>query len=170
MANRGQDARGEMCARADALSRRAARTRPAAIAEAERLYRASFRGGYATAGYNLACLYRVLGRHREAVRWYRRAHAAGDPSALLQIGLAELYGVGTTRDPVAAFAKLRRMARSRTVYAPAAHGENVEAMLILASALQDGWLLPHDYHASQRWLRRASAWGSPTARAILTGR
>jgi TPR repeat protein len=137
------------------------------VARAERLYRRSFRNGYSTAAYNLASTYRNRGRYRQAVRWYQRAHDAGDPSALLQLALAQLYGVGTRRDPRAARAKLRRVARTRTRYWPAAVGENVRAMLVVAQALLDGWLLPSDYKHGQRWLLRAAAWDSATAKAML---
>jgi TPR repeat protein len=141
--------------------------RPADIVRAEALYRSSFRKGYTTAAYNLACEYKHRGRYREAYRWYQRAHDAGDPSAELQLGLAELYGVGTRRDPVRALSKLRRMARSRIKYWPASTGENVEAMLAIGQAFMEGWLLPRDYDEGQRWLQRAAERGSVTAKAML---
>jgi TPR repeat protein len=144
------------------------KARASDIARAERLYRMSFRKGYTTAAYNLAVTYRRLGRYRDAFRWFQRAHEAGDPSALLQLGLAELYGVGTKRDPVAALSKLRRMARSRIKYWPASTGENVDAMLAIARAFLDGWLLPRDHDEGLRWLQRAAEWGSLTAKAMLT--
>src|SRR4051812_47078227 len=106
-------------------------------------------------------------RHRDAVRWYRRAHAAGDPSALLQLGCAELYGLGTRRDPVAAMKKLRTAAASRTKYWPSSTGENVEAMIVIAQTLLDGWLLPRNYNEGIRWLRRAAKWDSAIAKAML---
>lgn len=140
------------------------------LARAERLYRRSFRGGYTTAAYNLAVTYKRLGRYREAFRWFERAHDAGDPSALLQLGLAELYGVGTKRDPAGALSKLRRMARSRIKYWPASTGENVDAMLAIGQAFMEGWLLPRDYDEGQRWLQRAAEWGSATAKAMLAER
>ena len=141
--------------------------RASTVRRAEALYRRAFRDGYTTAGYNLATMYRNLGRHREAVRWYQRAHDAGDPSALLQVALAELYGVGIRHNPTAALAKLRRMASTRTKYWPASCGENVEAMLTIARTYLDGWLVPVAYNEGQRWLRRAAAWNSLTAKAML---
>lgn len=113
--------------------------------------------------YDLAATYKHRARYREAVRWFRRAHDAGDPSALLQLARAELYGQGTKRDPVAALAKLRRVARSRTKYGPASTGENIEAMIETARVLLDGWLVPKDFVGDRRWLRQAAA----TAKAML---
>jgi TPR repeat protein len=157
-----------MCSLAGLLSRDGATA--SEIARAEQLYRRSFAKGCTTAAYNLASTYKRLGRYREAFRWYQRAHDAGDPSALLQLGLAELYGVGTKRDPVKALSKLRRMARSRTKYWPASTGENVEAMLAIAQAFMDGWLLPRDYDEGRKWLHRAADRGSATAKAMLSER
>jgi len=156
---------GGMESLATFLSRPGARASD--ILRAERLYRRSFRAGNTTAAYNLAVTYKRLGRYRDAFRWFQRAHEAGDPSALLQLGLAELYGVGTKQDPVAALAKLRRMARSRVKYWPASTGENVDAMLAIARAFLEGWFLPQDYDEGQQWLRRAAEWGSETAKAML---
>jgi TPR repeat protein len=140
------------------------------IKRAEALYRESFRKGNSIAAYNLAATYQRLQRHRGAFGWYQRAHDAGDPSAPLQLALAELYGVGTKRNGNAAMAKLRRMASSRTKYWPASCGENVEAMLVIAQALMDGWLVPRDYEEGHRWLRRAAEWDSLTAKAMLEER
>lgn len=134
---------------------------------AEALYRRAFQRGYSTAAYNLAVAYKKRQRYRDAYRWFERAHAEGDPSALLQLARAELYGVGTKRDPVGALAKLRRMANSTTKYWPASDGENVEAMLIIADALMEGWLLPRNFNAGLRWLRRAAKCGNRTAIALL---
>ncbi len=142
---------------------RDARTFERAVA----LYKRAFHAGESTAAYNLAVAYKKRQRYREAFRWFQRAHEAGDPSALLQLARAELYGIGIKRDPSAALTKLRRMANSRTTYWPASGGENVEAMLIIADALMEGWLLPRDFNEGVRWLRRAASWGNATAIALL---
>jgi TPR repeat protein len=146
------------------LSRRGASA--SEITRAEALYRRAFRMGYETAAFNLATTYKQLGRYRDAVRWYRRAHEAGDPSALLQLARAELYGVGTKRDPKAAIAKLRRVAAAQTKWWPPATGENVQAMIEIARVLLDGWLVPRNFDEAQRWLRRAAKWNSATANAM----
>lgn len=163
------DAAG-MCSLAGHLTHAGARARASDIVRAEALYRASFRKGYSTAAYNLACTYQNLGRHRDAVRWYQRAHDAGDPSALFQLALAELYGLGTKRKPKIALAKLRRVASLRTKYWPASTGENVRAMIVIAQAFMEGWLVTRDYNEGQRWLRRAADWNSLTAKAMLEER
>jgi len=62
------------------------------------LYRRAFRLGEATAAYNLAFTYKLRGRYRDAVEWFRSAHAASDPSAILDLALAELDGQGTRRN------------------------------------------------------------------------
>jgi uncharacterized protein len=77
-----------------------------ALAEAERLYRRAFRLGYDTAAENLAATYQNFGRYHDAVRWYRRAEAAGSPTAPLELARAELYGTGTRRDARRAFVRL----------------------------------------------------------------
>jgi TPR repeat protein len=136
---------------------------------AEALYQRAFHAGESTAAYNLAVTYRRVRRYRDAFRWFQRAHEAGDPSALLQLARAQLYGIGTKRDPSGALAKLRRMANSRTKYWPASTGENVDAMLIIADALMEGWLLPRDFNEGVRWLRRAASWGNATAISLLAG-
>ena len=51
---------------------------PSDLARGEKLYKRAFRIGNTTAGINLAVTYQNLGRYRDAVRWFRRASAAGD--------------------------------------------------------------------------------------------
>jgi len=154
-----------MLSLASYLSRPGART--SELARADALYRRAFRLGCETAAFNLATTYKQRGRYRDAVRWYRRAHEAGDPSALLQLARAELYGPGTKRDPKAALAKLRRMAAGTTKWWPPSTGENVEAMIEIARVLKDGWLVPRDFYEALRWLRRAAKWNSATANAMI---
>lgn len=124
-----------------------------ALARAEKLYRQAFRLGDATAAENLAATYQNLGRHRDAVRWYRRAAAAGSPTAPLELARAELYGTGTRRDARAAFVQLRRLARQRL-------GWNdwlrIEAMELMADTLMKGWLVRRDHAQGEAWLRCAA--------------
>ncbi|NVB77619.1 MAG: sel1 repeat family protein [Kofleriaceae bacterium] len=137
------------------------------LKRAAALYRTAYRNGNTTAAYNLAVLHKRHGRHRLAVAWFERAYRAGDPSALLQLGLAELYGVGTPRNGAAGIAKLEAMANSTTKYWPRSTGENVEAMLVLADTLMRGWLVPRDYETAIAWLQRAASWDNATAKTIL---
>ncbi len=132
------------------------------------LYRRAFRIGEATAAYNLAFTYKLRGRYREAVAWWRRAHAAGDPSAILDLALAELHGQGTRRNVRGALAKLRQAANAtETKWFPRSSGENVRAMIHLARVYGEGWLVPRDLAESVRWLRRAAEWDSAIATAML---
>ena len=135
------------------------------------LYRRAFRLGHSYAAYALGLAYKRSGRYRDSVQWFRRAHAAGDDASLLQIARAELYGIGTSRDPAAGLKKLLAVANDTdTTYYPAASGENVEAMIEIALALFGGWVLPRDYEGGRRWLRKAASFGSATAKALLDER
>ena len=136
-------------------------------ARALALYRRAFRRGEATAAYFLADTYKRRGRYREAVAWWRRAHAAGDARAILDLALAELHGVGTRRDGPGALAKLRLAASAPTRWYPRSSGENVRAMIHLARVYGEGWLVPRDGAESARWLRRAAEWDSAIAKAML---
>lgn len=124
-----------------------------ALARAERLYRRAFHLGYDTAAENLAATYQTLGRYRDAVRWYKRAAAAGSPTAPLELARAELYGTGTRRDVRAAFVKLRRLARQRLGWN---NWLRIEAMQIMADALMNGWLARRDFAQGEAWLERAA--------------
>lgn len=134
------------------------------LARGMRYYRSAFRRGHATAAFNLAVTYQSLGRYRDAVQWFRRAHAAGDPSALLEVAKAELFGVGTRRDAAAAFSKLRRVSRGGAL---TPRFERAEAMVIMADALRNGWLVRRDYRQAVRWLRKAAGLDSDAAKGIL---
>jgi TPR repeat protein len=124
-----------------------------ALAQAEKLYRRAFRLGYETAAENLAATYQNLGRYREAVRWYRRAAAAGSPTAPLELARAELYGAGTRRNVRAAFVRLERLARQRLGWN---NWLRVEAMHLMADALMNGWLVRRDYSRGEALLRQAA--------------
>lgn len=124
-----------------------------ALAEAELLYRRAFRLGYNTAAENLAATYMNLGRYNDAVRWYRRAEAAGSPTASLELARAELYGMGTRRDARRAFARLERLARQRLGWN---NWLRVEAMQLMADALMNGWLVRRDFARGEALLRRAA--------------
>lgn len=124
-----------------------------ALAQAEKLYRKAFRLGYDTAAENLAATYRRLGRYRDAVRWYRRADAAGSTTASLEIARAELYGTGTRRNGRRAFVRLERLARQRLGWN---NWLRIEAMQLMADALMNGWLVRRDFARGEEWLRRAA--------------
>lgn len=150
-----------MCGLADILS---GRGKGGDMHRAIRLYRRSFARGYSTAALNLAITYQILGRHAHAVGWFRRALALGDDSAELPLAYAELYGIGTRRDPARAVARLERVARGAIRVADI---ERERALLLLADAHRDGWLLPRDHRAAVRLWREASRIGSAAARGLL---
>jgi len=122
-----------------------------ALAQAEKLYRRAFRLGYDTVAENLAATYQNLGRYRDAVRWYRRAEAAGSPTAPLELARAELYGAGTRRNARAAFVRLERLARQRLGWN---NWLRVEAMHLMADALVNGWLVRRNYARGEALLRK----------------
>lgn len=125
-----------------------------ALGKAEKLYRRAFRLGYLIAAENLAAVYLNLGRHRDAVRWYRRAEAAGASTASLEIARAELYGLGTRRDARSAFTRLQRLARQRLGWN---NWLRIEAMHLMADALMNGWLVRRSFARAEALLRRAAA-------------
>jgi len=140
------------------------RTKPLAL----RLYRKAFRKGYSSAASNLALTYKKEKKFALAVAWYRRAASLGDEAALLDVAIAELYGVGTRRNVLAAFAKLRRIARSRASYIPDKWLQ-IQAMLTMSRALDNGWLVQMDTAEAFRWLKRAASLGSSIASAEMLG-
>jgi TPR repeat protein len=135
-----------------------------ALAEAENLYKLAFKLGDAMGAYNLAATYQNLGKYSEAVRWFKRCLNAGDLGAIIPLAYAELYGVGTRRDVSAAFDKLRRIARGGKHFC---QFDQEEAMLVMADAYKNGWLVQRDFDAAISWLRRAAKLGSATAKGML---
>ncbi len=150
-----------MIAVADSL---ASTGKKGALAEAENLYKLAFKLGDAMAAFNLACTYQNLGKYSEAVRWFQRCLKAGDLGALMPLAYAELYGVGLRKNVSAAFDKLRRIARGGKHFC---QFDQEEAMLTMADALRNGWLVPRDFDAAIVWLRRAAKLGSAAAKGML---
>jgi TPR repeat protein len=124
-----------------------------AFAEGERLYRRAFRLGYDTAAENLAATYQNVGRYHDAVRWYRRAEAAGSPTAPLELARAELYGIGTRRNARRAFVRLERLARQRLGWN---NWLRIEALQLMADALMNGWLVRRDFSRGESLLQQAA--------------
>lgn len=126
--------------------------------------RAARSGGGTAALYNVAVSYLNSGRPRQAVRYFRRAAARGDDSALFELAKAELFGIGTRRRVKSAFEKLRRVVSKS---ANVCQLEREEAMLLMADVYRHGWLLPPDERARTRWLRRAALAGNLAAKGLL---
>jgi TPR repeat protein len=146
---------------------RSAKAGANAFRRATELYRRAFRLGDVAAGFNLGCTYQNVGEYRAAVKWFRRALAAGDLGALQPLARAELYGLGTRRNVGAAIAKLTRIARYRRAPLWLSVSERVEAMLVLADALSSGWPVRRNNPEAVRWWRRAAALGSHAAQGKL---
>jgi TPR repeat protein len=89
-------------------------------------------------------------RHEEAVRWARRAAAAGEPHAMRTLFHAYRHGHGVGQDRVEAVRWLER---------GAAAGESFCA-LFLSQSLREGHVVPADPEASLRWLERAAELGN----------
>ncbi len=54
--------------------------------------------GDCSGAFNLATIYRDMGKAKLAFRWYEKAAAMGDNDAYLQIGLCRLFGFGARQD------------------------------------------------------------------------
>lgn len=155
------DANG-MTALAGILLARGAQTKH--FAKAARLYARAYRIGHAHAAFNLAVAYLNLGRHRRAVSWFQRAAARGDMSAVLQLAHAQIYGLGTRRNAAAATEKLLRLARTPRALT---QFEREHALLLLANAHLDGWLVERNMPRALALLRRAASIGSSAANGLL---
>jgi uncharacterized protein len=86
---------------------------PDDLEEAMDWCRKAVEAGEATAAHTLGCIYRDLGKHREAYRWYERSHSLGDLESLLEIGLSLLFGIGVRKDESAAFDAFRMLSRRK---------------------------------------------------------
>lgn len=62
-----------------------------------------------SAAFNLATVFRDLGKPRRALAWYRRAESMGDGDASLQVGLSLLFGLGVRQDVDGARAAFERV-------------------------------------------------------------
>jgi TPR repeat protein len=128
-----------------------------------RWYRAAWRAGATTAASNLATVLRDRSDLAGAFRWWRRAAAVGDGDALVDVGYAQQYGLGTRRNP--------RLARAS--FESAIHSSQItefgreEAMYHLAVLLLDEGSASARRRA-RSLLRRASAGGDfPEAAGLL---
>lgn len=54
--------------------------------------------GDSSAAFNLATIYRDMGKPKLAFRWYQRAGSMGETDAFLQIGLCHFFGFGAKQD------------------------------------------------------------------------
>ena len=78
--------------------------------------RKAFRGGDTFgAANNIAITYRENGNLRQAVRWFKKAAAAGDDSVLIQLGIHHYWGKGVRKDHVKAALYFRKAARGKNL-------------------------------------------------------
>ncbi len=117
------------------------------------------------AAFNLGLTYLMMGKHGQAVRWFRKALAEGEVGAGLEPAKAELLGLGTKRDVESALQRLKKIAWSPSRYLSKADRE--EAAILGATVYLDGWLVPYDRKKAIRWLEKAAGIDSRTAIAML---
>ncbi len=96
-------------------------------AAAMRLYRRAWRRGNASAGTNIAILYRERGDRRGMFRWWKRVADRGDGGAQIEMAKSYLDGVGVRRDVQAALRCLAAAVRSS--YLSEEEREEAEALL-----------------------------------------
>ncbi|MGA9527607.1 MAG: tetratricopeptide repeat protein [Terriglobales bacterium] len=75
----------------------------------------AFWGGDRCAANNIAIMYRESERMREAVRWFKKAVAAGDDDALIQVGLHYYWGKGVRKNPAAAVRCFRKATKAKNI-------------------------------------------------------
>lgn len=131
---------------------------------ARKLYLGAARQGYASAAYSLAVSYLDDGRHREAVKWFRRAATLGATGARVQLALARLHGRGLRRNPEQGIAELLRLARVATSLSDF---ERQQLLVFAAELLRRGWLLRRNVPKAMSLLREAAEMGSEAAGGLL---
>jgi TPR repeat protein len=134
------------------LARRRAGKRLKLPTEAMRWEQRAVASGDDFARFNLAISYLNSGRATEAVRRFR-ALAPRDSDALFEVARAELWGRGTRQNARAAVKKLRWLAENAKDLDELTRGD---IMVLLARTLSEGWLVPRDFDAAVRWLKRAA--------------
>jgi TPR repeat protein len=93
-----------------------------------RTWRREWANGVTWAANNIACSYRILGKHRNAFEWWKRGVDAGDDSCCLETGYCYQYGIGVRRDLKAAETAYKRCIAGTSV----SEYEQEEAMFHLA--------------------------------------
>lgn len=93
-----------------------------------RTFRRKWACGVTWAANNVACSYRILGKHRNAFEWWQRGVDAGDESCCLETGYCYQHGIGVRRDLDAAEKEYERCIAGTYV----SEFEREEAMFHLA--------------------------------------
>lgn len=102
---------------------------------------------------NLAQLEMNDSGYRQALEWYREAVRAGSMDARVDLGFMYEKGLGTVRDPAAAFQE----------YHTAARAGLPRGMFAVGQVYQKGVGVPQDYAQAMMWYRRAAKAGSAEA-------
>lgn len=125
--------------------------------------RLAARKGNSNAMFNVAVFYRDQGRHSLAVTWFRKSARCGQQEALLELAVAEVYGLGVRRNVGAALRTLNRLAASKRVAPITAQ----EACIFAARLYMEGWVRSRSYLRAERWLERGVASGSLVCQEML---
>jgi len=108
------------------------------IAEALRWAKIAIRQGSAVSAYNAAKIYRDLGKPTLAFRHYELALEMGDIESLLDIGLCQLFGLGTPQDIDSARKSMEKLLAGDTNRCSPRGRENTQYWLAIVRLLQVG--------------------------------
>lgn len=120
-------------------------------AEALRWFKRAFRQAYPIAS-NIASVYKDRGNHRRAMFWYRRAAAAGDGDALVELGRGYYRGLGVRQDPNQAVRCFKRAIASEFI----SQTGREDAMFHLGLAFHEGWGVKQSNLRAVEWLSQAN--------------
>jgi uncharacterized protein len=121
--------------------------------------RKAFRGGDSCAGPNIAVTYRENGNLKAAVRWFRRAVAADDGDALVQLGIHYYWGKGVRTNPRAAVKCFRAAAKAKNI----SGGGRDDAFFFLGIAHLEGHGVRKSIRNAKKYLQRANIDGDNSA-------
>lgn len=121
--------------------------------------RRAFRGGNSCAGPNLAVTYRENGNFKAAVRWFRRAVAAGDGDALVELGIHYYWGKGVRANQRAAVKCFRAATKAKNI----SEGGRDDAFFFLGIAHLEGRGVRKSIHNAKKYLQRANIDGDHSA-------
>ena len=116
------------------------------------IYRRAIRAGYSPAIYNLAVTYRLAGKMRMAVAWFRKAQSTRDDSATLQLAIHTYWGIGIRANHPEAVRLFRKASKGRDI-SPA---EREDALFYLSIAYLEGKGVRQSLPMARKLLERAN--------------
>lgn len=117
------------------------------VVNAFALYRKAAEAGYAPAQNRLAYLLDESEENEEAVKWYQRSAAQGDPEG--EAGLARMYATGDGIEP--------NESEALRLYTLSAGKDYTPAIRIVATAYEKGELgVRADYEVAREWLEKGA--------------